>query len=646
MANPLASLLPQGILQFCDSNGDPLAGGTVTYYQPNTTVLKTIWADPGEAVALQNPLPLDSAGRPQSGSSEVEVYGSGQYSMLVKDAFGDIVYGPVLTQDVIGLIEELSATGVSGVANMAALRALTTEPQLVWLEGYYQGADGGEGMFWLAQGDTTSVDNGGTVIVTAGGLRYYRETQGELFSIEWFGAKCDGVTDDTFAIQAAINAGPGIRCPSKKGSVTSAPLTITKSGFKWQGDGLVPHILPAFASGDVIQVGSATTNPGNVLIDTLYILCNATGVNKRTNGSGVSFTNCHASRLTNFISFYDNNGVLFEGGAQQFECTLDNFEINACNNAGIIVGAQFEVQDCWIERGVVAGCQNGIEYVYLSGGHLNRVDVINCVNSSVFLVPGTGQVVTALFCVDVEADTTTAGSGWIIGGSGQISNIVCSTCWGCSNKIFGWQFTNPNVDGVTLSGCVAMNNQQHGIAIGAGTSVMVCGGTQVFCNSQSQVNVFDGIAVANGVVGFSITDCFIGLGGSVGFLAPNAQAYGINIGTGCFSYIVQGNFLLNNQTAGMLDASRAGVVNSNVGYVTKSAGQAQVANGTTSVVVPHGLAGQPAPGNIALTPASLWGNAGQFYISNVTPTTFTISTSGNPGEAIFYNWQAWLDGTG
>lgn len=111
MATPLASLLPQGVLQFTDFDGNPLAGGSVSYFQPNTTTLKTVWADPQESVALQNPVTLDGAGRPETGSSEVEVYGSGQYSMVVKDSSGNTIYGPVLTQDYIALINVVVGSG-------------------------------------------------------------------------------------------------------------------------------------------------------------------------------------------------------------------------------------------------------------------------------------------------------------------------------------------------------------------------------------------------------------------------------------------------------------------------------------------------------------------------------------------------------
>lgn len=84
-----ASLVPLGFLTFWDANGDPLAGGSVGYYDPAAPgVLKAIWANSTQTVPLTNPVPLDAAGRPQTGGSEVSIYGTGQYRMIVNNLNG------------------------------------------------------------------------------------------------------------------------------------------------------------------------------------------------------------------------------------------------------------------------------------------------------------------------------------------------------------------------------------------------------------------------------------------------------------------------------------------------------------------------------------------------------------------------------
>lgn len=80
-----AALLPNGEQTFVDPNGAPYAAGTVSFFIPNTTTPKTTWQDPFQIVANSNPVVLDGAGR-------AVVYGSGQYTEVLKDQFGTIIW--------------------------------------------------------------------------------------------------------------------------------------------------------------------------------------------------------------------------------------------------------------------------------------------------------------------------------------------------------------------------------------------------------------------------------------------------------------------------------------------------------------------------------------------------------------------------
>jgi hypothetical protein len=91
-------------------------------------------------------------------------------------------------------------------ATMAALRANTIACTQCTIAGYYLGADGGEGQLWHNTADTTTADNGGTVIVDGLGQRWYRWRSGSRPSVRWFGARGDGTTNDTAAFNAALTA--------------------------------------------------------------------------------------------------------------------------------------------------------------------------------------------------------------------------------------------------------------------------------------------------------------------------------------------------------------------------------------------------------------------------------------------------------
>lgn len=86
-----AGLLPIGMQQFFDNNGNPLAAGQITFKVPNTNTLKDTWQDPYQNVLNANPVVLDSAGR-------ATIYGAGQYTMEVRDSGGNLIFS-ALTSD-------------------------------------------------------------------------------------------------------------------------------------------------------------------------------------------------------------------------------------------------------------------------------------------------------------------------------------------------------------------------------------------------------------------------------------------------------------------------------------------------------------------------------------------------------------------
>ena len=80
-----ATLLPPGEQVFLDNNGQPLSGGQVYFYIPNTNTPKSTYQNSAQTVSNTNPVILDSSGR-------AIIYGSGQYREKVLDANGNLIW--------------------------------------------------------------------------------------------------------------------------------------------------------------------------------------------------------------------------------------------------------------------------------------------------------------------------------------------------------------------------------------------------------------------------------------------------------------------------------------------------------------------------------------------------------------------------
>jgi hypothetical protein len=87
--------------------------------------------------------------------------------------------------------------------------------------------------------------------------------------VESFGAVCDGITDDTAAIQAAVNTGKQVLFPAKGRCRVTSPIVISIAGTRLQGAGMFSSVISSsVANGAVISISVNTTG---VVIDGLQI---------------------------------------------------------------------------------------------------------------------------------------------------------------------------------------------------------------------------------------------------------------------------------------------------------------------------------------------------------------------------------------
>lgn len=117
---------------------------------------------------------------------------------------------------------------VDSIADLR-LSSATTANEQAFVAGYYTPGDSGGGVFYW-DSTSTAADNNGTIIkvtaVTAG--RWIRMHGGEI-DPRWFGAKGDGVTDDTAAVQASDTLDDGFVKFAKGNYVITSNVTFSRN---------------------------------------------------------------------------------------------------------------------------------------------------------------------------------------------------------------------------------------------------------------------------------------------------------------------------------------------------------------------------------------------------------------------------------
>lgn len=303
------------------------------------------------------------------------------------------------------------------------------------------------GYFWQDASDTTSADNGGTIIVDASSRRWKRLQVGPL-NVRWFGAKGDGMTDDIAAIQVAVSFATStaydrdVFFPFGKYRITSSlsipssrnihlrgeagPFTGTQIYVDFNGAGIYSTVAQTWSATNLQFSSNATTYPqsygvrciGTGLVAQVYMQFNNCTFNNIANG--ISLSNPFVCRFDacEFASI-DGIGLQITGGSG---CILNSPIFEQSKGYGLQLGGTgHTINGPYFENNAQSG--GGIVEAIISGDHITVNGGVIAPATGLLLPPilVTGNMVTF---VGTKGYGLPAGSGYWINVSGAYANVL------------------------------------------------------------------------------------------------------------------------------------------------------------------------------------------------------------------------------
>jgi hypothetical protein len=464
---------------------------------------------------------------------------------------------------------------------------------------------GPTGYAFIGNGPTAASFQGFLQPGTGAVTRTWQNKAADFVSVKDFGAVGDGTTDDTAAIQAALNTKKNVYLPAGRYLVTSG-LSMTSSSQRMYGEsGYGPFGLNEVSATTVactiIEWGAPNDGTArdvitinrlqHCIIESLTIRRSpAQFANHLTVGHGVNFTNSYFCEVRSCRITGTGNGVSMWGtGNQVVDCELRAFY----GSYGV---RYFGTNDEPSLRGVldrvvsdnvdafdygVPTTFNHVEY----DSYAHSLIIIACAllqgNNAIYMHDSVGIAdpyswPTWIHAFDVECDHQYGAGVVLAGGEG----CFITTSWIGSTWTGNGIITSGSWRGEFLvTNSRILGNAQYGILLNAGRDACI-NNNIISANSQKTANLAN-IGVASNITNFAITGNKIG-GDIVGNIGP--QAYGIFINAGSSDYYqIVGNVINNNGIANIVDG----------GTGTNKFVQGITSSGPTGPTGPTGPSGGP-----------------------------------------------------
>lgn len=396
----------------------------------------------------------------------------------------------------------------SSVAAMSAQTGMA-DGALAITYGYYANGDGGHGQYRYDASSVAAV-NGGTVINAASGIGRWILLGDSIINVRQFGAKGDGSTDDTSAIQAAIDyaatiiqniipskvdfVNASVRVPS--GRFKHNATIVIKEGVKLKGDSKSSSMLVSAGLAIAVQMGGASREHSSVVLENICVA--GDGVTATT--KGVYFERCIRSSyirdcqifgfgynvygvntwalqiLDNFIHDALKNNIFW---TESTACTIRRNRLDGALQENIVLDGQSasELITVTIADNAIQGAtHNGIkiidaENITLQGNFFESNNQAASTYGDVLLIPGSRSVKTRIFM--------SIGNFFTVGSAGGTSHRALDirsayTAISLGDQVRGGTFDYGILSGATVDNLIVRSAFSVGVAdISANSSTIV-----------------------------------------------------------------------------------------------------------------------------------------------------------------------------
>ena len=381
----------------------------------------------------------------------------------------------------------------------------------------YQPGRWGGGSFYYNASDTTSADNGATIIVASNGNRFHRIWDRARFNVLWAGADLTGTNSSDGAFATSFSVSSAIYAPKGRYKLNNAltyNVPFGDNGFTFFGDGSEQTVLYfANNSGLTVNYGSGTSVIANsVLIEDLTLTAGvasggaAVTLSYATNEipqGGSCLSNLRIRGDDGVGSFHWTDGILINGvsnvnitgcyitGNTSFATSGGNGIVLQGNPVGSIV---YNIASCtlyYLAKAITYG-------QYIQGVTVTSTNITNAL-VGIVAYPNEGSTATPLdqmtviSCQFATVRQNTYLQSYV--GNVQIVGNLFSLQESANNiNVIEGDFQNFAISGNCILGVTGANT--NGIVIDTGVSGMITGnvlgnlsGGILLSSSTSAINV-------------------------------------------------------------------------------------------------------------------------------------------------------------